>query len=245
MPATEPQPQAPLTAPVTLYNGTGSPNGQGFSYLTSPLVNASATQVGSNLNTMPVKSDSAGFFAVSNVPTLDRQVGYTLRFRVRLNAEDHAGSDKNRDGTEDRAGFSVIILSSDKRGIELGFWPDRVWAQNDGAAQPLPNSNTLFTQGEGAAFTTTADTAYELTIQGSTYTLRSGTTTILSGPLRDYTTFVSPPNTPNVYQIANFLFLGDDTSSARANVDFTGPIVLSPVAPSTAPAAYLPVIAQP
>jgi hypothetical protein len=29
------------------------------------------------------------------------------------------------------------VLSSDKRGIKLGFWKDRIWAQEGGAGSTL------------------------------------------------------------------------------------------------------------
>ena len=35
--------------------------------------------------------------------------------------------------TNDRAGLSLIVLSSDLRGIELGFWTNEIWAQSGAA----------------------------------------------------------------------------------------------------------------
>jgi Domain of unknown function (DUF4347) len=166
-----------------------------------------------------------------NFPVLDRTQGYTFNFKVQLNSETTrtAGANKDGEGLDDRAGFSVILLSSDKKGIELGFWSDRIWAQEDGTTQKDPsleptNSNpfrTFFTQAEGAAFNTTVATDYNLTIVGDTYTLSSvGGSTILSGKLRDYSAFkpqVLPPVTPpNPYNLANFVFLGDNTPQAGA-----------------------------
>jgi hypothetical protein len=166
-----------------------------------------------------------------NFPALDRTQGYTFNFKVQLNSETTrtAGANKDNQGLDDRAGFSVILLSSDKKGIELGFWSDRIWAQEDGTTQKDPSleptsSNpfrTFFTQAEGAAFNTTVATDYNLTIVGDTYTLSSvGGSTILSGRLRDYSAFkpeVLPPVTPpNPYNLANFLFLGDNTPQAGA-----------------------------
>ena len=147
-------------------------------------------------------------------------IGYTVSFTVQVELEDHAGSDKNNDGIEDRAGFSLIVLSSDKRGIELGFWKDRIWAQEGGTG------STLFTQAEGAAFDTqSARIPYALAVQGDTYTLSSNGTPILSGNLRDYTAF---SGFPDPYETPNLIFLGDDTSSASANIQLAyvevGPI---------------------
>ena len=232
---------AAFDAPVTLYNGTGSPNGQGFTYVTLP-PGSQATQVGTNLNTMARNSDYAGFTA-NTMPLLDRQAGFNLRFSLRLNEENHADSDKNGDGIADRAGFSIILLASDKRGIELGFWPDRVWAQNDGVTEQP--TKPQFTQGEGSAWSTTINTDYDLTIEGNSYTLRNGITTILSGPVRDYTSFSG--TFAGVYRTPNLLFLGDDTTSARASTDFVGPIVISPLTASTGskPTLYLPLMLKP
>jgi hypothetical protein len=206
---------------VSLYDGNGSPAQQGFSYLAFP-AGASAVQADATLDTTPATGDLAGFFArPARVPPLDRQAGYTLRFRVQLSSEAHAGSDRNNDGVDDRAGLSVLALSSDARGIELGFWSDRVWAQADGSAEPP--AGALFTHAEEAAWDTTAPTTYELAIAGDTYTLRAGTEEILTGPLRDYQAFAGAINP---YRTPNLLFLGDDTSSAAATMTF-GPISLT------------------
>jgi hypothetical protein len=124
------------------------------------------------------------------VPALDRTAGFTLTLRIQLVAEQHT--------SQDRAGFSVLILGADKRGIELGFWPDRVWAQND---------SPLFTHAEETLVNTTAMTTYELVILGDTYTLRGGGAT-LSGPVRSYQASVF-----TVYRTSNFIFLGDNTTS--------------------------------
>lgn len=207
-----------------LYNGSGSPNEQGFLYLTQPFGSASATQIGTNLDTTPKKSDQAGFFVRSSfMPQLDSQKGYVLHFAVRLNAENHAGSDKNGDNKDDRAGFSLILLDQNTNGIEVGFWADRIWAQEDGTAEPP--AGTLFTHAEEGLWNTTQSTVYDLDIRGETYTLSSGNTTIITGKLRNYSAF---NGTVNPYRTPNFLFFGDDTSSASANVDFTGPITIGP-----------------
>ncbi|BAZ40806.1 putative Ig [Calothrix sp. NIES-4101] len=96
----------------------------------------------------------------NSFPTLDPTTGYIISFTAQLESEtSRIGADKNLDGKDDRAGFSVIVIGNDKKGIELGFWSDQIWAQNDGAAEPDPTksntlSNTLFTQGEKVDFNT-------------------------------------------------------------------------------------------
>ena len=135
-------------------------------------------------------------------PILDRTAGFQVNFAIQLEKESHAN--------HDRAGFSIIILGEDGRGVELAFWQNEVWAQSD------DNTGGLFTHGEGIAFaTTTGLIDYQVTILNDTYTLTANTTPILTGPLRDYSKF---EGFPDPYQTPNFLFLGDDTTSAQARV---------------------------
>jgi hypothetical protein len=212
----------PASAPVVLYDGAlgGTPDTQGMLYQTFPIP-ASATQSFANgmttLDTTPQQSDQAGYFAKANlVPSLDRTIGYVLSFNVQVVSEAHTGSDRNGDGVDDRAGFSVILLSSDKKGIELGFWQNEIWAQADGA---VPPGSTLFTHAEGAAFDTTSRLiAYRLTILGNMYMLSADNAVILSGNVRDYTAFIGPIDP---YETPNLIFLGDDTNSAKARINLS------------------------
>ncbi len=224
---TEPPPMTPTAAPppalVVLYDGargTGLPETQGLLLLSRAAAGTTlaATQAFTDgvttLRTSTQTSDMAGYFPKPGlVGGLDRAAGFTVRFSVHVAEEEHGASDKNGDGVGDRAGFSVIALASDRRGIELGFWRDQVWAQADGPAEPPPNSNTLFTHAEGARFDAGAElVTYDLRIQGDAYTLGHAGGTILSGPLRDYGVFGWPYNVPD------FVFLGDDTSTASATI---------------------------
>ncbi|HWQ12866.1 MAG TPA: hypothetical protein VNL77_08700 [Roseiflexaceae bacterium] len=215
---------SPFPAAVVLYDGRGgtTPDAQGFTFLTIPPLAAAATQSydpiksWTSLDSMPVTGESAGYFArVGAVPELDRTAGYTVSLTLQLVAEQHAGSDRNQDGRDDRAGFSLTVLGSDLRGIELGFWQGRVWAQDDGRDDP----EALFTQAEGAAFDTSAALAtYELRVLGEGYTLLAGGAPLLSGRLRDYTAFEPGPLQPDPYETPNLVFLGDNTSSAAARI---------------------------
>lgn len=132
-------------------------------------------------------------------PDLDPWLGFTLSFELQIHDEDHISGN--------RAGFSVIVLGNDRRGVEMGFWEDRIWTQSD---------DPLFTQAEGVGFNTTAgEILYALTISGLDYLLEADGIPILSGGTRDYTGFsglIDP------YQTPNLVFLGDDTSSAAASV---------------------------
>jgi len=134
-------------------------------------------------------------------PTLDRVAGYTLSFNVAILSETSTSNN--------RAGFSVIVLSNDAQGIEIGFSPsgNAIFAQNFD-----------FTRGEFVSAnlsTLTPATDYELAILGSNYTLSTGGSSILSGNLRSYNAVAIF----NPYQTANFIFLGDDTSQAQANIN--------------------------
>ncbi len=187
------------------------PPAQGLNYLTSPLTppQLKATQTFENgatiLDTTLQQSDKAGytnFFRPTSQPTLDRNLGYRLKFNLQMLAEAHNGTNG-----PNRAGFSVIIISQDLKAIELGFWPDRVWAQEAG-----------FTKAEEVLLDTTAATDYELTVLGDNYRLKAGSK-LLSGSLRQYSL---PQGDPFkfVYETPNLMFLGDDTGSAQAKIAF-------------------------
>ena len=192
-------------AQAVLYDGSAAGQtlgDQGFIYVTLPQPPVAATASyaagGTTLTTTGSQADYAGFSirATSQVP-LARATGFTLRFTLQLLAEAHS--------EEHRAGLSVIMLADDRRGIELGLWDDEIWAQNDGPA--------LFTHGEGATFDTTQQIDYALTIHGERYSLAADGVQILEGPLRDYTASIFP-----TYSVPNYIWLGDNTSAAGAEV---------------------------
>jgi hypothetical protein len=131
-------------------------------------------------------------------PALGRSEGFVVSLTMRLLDEAHANNN--------RSGVSLIALSSDLLGVELAFWRNEIWVQ----------SGSDFVHAEGVAFDTTAAlTNYDLAIHGATYTLRANGNPILSGNLRNYGAFGLPYNLPN------FMFLGDDTSSARGGFEFS------------------------
>lgn len=195
---------AAARADIILYDGSlnTTPTEQGWLYASQPPVGSSASYSASGgfttLDTSTVITDRAGFAtrvpgfgAHPLMPTLDRNTGYTLQFTAAVDAESHV--------SPDRAGFSVIVLSEDQQGIELGFWTDRVFAQS-----------STFQHAEQALVDTTVATQYELKVLGSSYDLSAGGVSILTGSLRDYSAAGAP------YTIGSFVFLGDDTSSAKA-----------------------------
>lgn len=191
-----------------------------FTYITnSPPTSSQTYLAGRGVEMISDQATSAGYFNQNPItgtlvnpafPQLNRATGFQLNWNLQVNSESHANSN--------RAGFSMILLASDHRGLELAFWNNEVWAQTD---------SPLFTHGEGAIFSTTTQTNYQLLIFGNSYDLKADGTSILNGSLRDYSGFGIP------YTHANFLFLGDDTSSAGG--DFTlGRVTLLTAVPEPA-----------
>ena len=188
---------------IVLYDGSDgsgdqTPDGQDWLYLAdgTSAENTAAAGV-TTLNTSLDTGVSAGYFSRfllyshPEMPTLNRLGdGYTIRFNIKIESETH--------NNNDRAGFSVIALSSDLEGLELAFWTDEVWAQ----LQP-------FTHGEGIQFDTARLLQYDLAVQDDSYSLYCQGTQILQGALRNYSWHSNP-----VYKTSDFLFFGDDTSSA-------------------------------
>src|SRR4051794_29513428 len=195
---------APAAGALTLYNGSLNtpPESQGYVLLGPPGASAFETQGSGKvtLNTA-ANSNQAGwannFFPLLNAPVnpnfpvLNSAQGFSLGFDVKVLSEAH---DNNN-----RAGFSVLLLDSNHLGVELGFWTNEVWAQT--------LSGTSFVHGEGAAFTTTNQTNYDLAIQGTTYQLFANGNSILTGNTRDYT---PGDASPDPYGLNNYLFVGDD-----------------------------------
>lgn len=210
-----------------LYNGSlgTPPDSQGWTYVPKNPFRAtlSSTQT----------PDAAGtiFSSISNnniesgygwtATSLNASTGYNLRFNLQLLQEFRNASndptnpaDLNGDGKDDRAGLSILVVSTDTtKAIELGFFVDRVWAQEGGATRP-----PRFTQAEGAAFDTKTNVnQYDLSILGNNYSLYANgnyTTPLLTGLLRNYTAEVVLPVNP--YRTANTIFIGDNTTSASA-----------------------------
>lgn len=134
-------------------------------------------------------------------PSLDRMVGFQVNITLQVENESHLNNH--------RAGFSLIILGSDARGVELAFWQNEIWAQSG------DNTGGLFNHGEGVAFATTNLINYQVTIIGDIYTLTANGQPLFTGPVRDYSAF---DGFPDPYHTPNFIFLGDDTTSAQARV---------------------------
>jgi hypothetical protein len=167
----------------------------------------------------------AGEVTTPGFPVLDRTVGVRVNFTVQVDSEAHTNND--------RAGFSVIILDKAAQGIELSFWENEIWVKSD------DGTGGLFKHGEGIAFATSALTDYQVIFMGDTYTLTANAEPLLTGPLRDYSAFAG---FPDPYETPNFLFLGDNTTSAQARVQlrFVSVTGTEPVVPTSTGATSLP-----
>ncbi|MEM7033240.1 MAG: choice-of-anchor Q domain-containing protein [Chloroflexota bacterium] len=209
--AANPNDEPVIGAPYTLFDATQGtlPLAQG-ELLFATNLGSSTEALGAGFVTLDTTANIVDYAGYSHAPPLhttpilDHNTGYSLRFVAQLITETHISND--------RAGFSVIAISSDGiRGIELGFWTDRIWAQEGGDTEP-----PLFTHAEEALFdTTTGLIQYELVINNYEYSLLAAGNEILRGRLRDYTDFSGPIDP---YETPNFVFLGDDTTSAQAEV---------------------------
>ncbi len=234
---------SPSYGDVTLYDSSVSsqtPDDQNLYYLAlDPLFGTiQATQGwGAGLATLDTNGDvseSAGYYnydtlllQTEKVPvTLDRTGdGYTLRFFAQVVSENHSGS-------SNRAGFSAIALSGDLWGIELGFWDDSIWAQDDEPA--------AFIRDESISFDTASSVVrYDLAIQNTGYTLHADGAPLLSGSLRNYAAYVPNDLAHHVYHQPDFVFLGDNTSSASAELLLGDVAVLDAAIPEPATLSLL------
>ena len=159
-------------------------------------------------------------------PVLDALTGFSVNFQLAVDAEDHSlADDVNADGLTDRAGFTVIVLASDGRGICLNFWKNRIWASGDDA-----QGGILLAQAEGVA-QDGAEMAelrpYRLTMYREAWKLTAGGPVLLHGPRRDYRSHpgirlpsgavLNPFNKPNI------IAPGDGSLEASAAVRI-GPV---------------------
>lgn len=142
-------------------------------------------------------------------PSLNRATGVTLTFTMR-----QADATGTLDPARPRAGFSVILLDNDRRGVEIGFQGDTLFTQAPGFLQPA-----AVTSGANITALTSALTTYTLTFTGDNYALTSGGTTLLNGTVQDYTG--TPGLAGIVYNTPRYLFLGDNTTGAGASTDLS------------------------
>ena len=214
------------TKTLVLYDASSGdiPDKSRMSFTDFPPGAASLTYVDGEtlLDTTPSGNDTlAGWVSsqatTTGFPILDQTTGVQVNFTLQIESEAHANNN--------RAGFSVILLDQAARGIELSFWENEIWAQNDN------NTGGLFTHGEGITFASTNTTDYQLTITGDRYVLTLNSQPLLIGPVRDYSSF---SGFPDPYETSNFLFMGDDTTSSQARIRlrFVSIAGTEPVAPT-------------
>lgn len=184
------------------------PEAQGWSYAAIGSVTRFLTNNSVLFDTTATTGTQGGWSEASGA-ALNRTGGFTLLFNVLINSETHVSTN--------RAGFSIIVLGNDEHGIELGFWTNTIFAQTD---------TPLFTHGEDTSFSTTnAFVNYAMSLFATNYVLTANGTNILSGPVRDYTAF---NGFPNPYRTPNFIFVGDDTTSASASVNLRAVTLILP-----------------
>ncbi len=236
-----------LGEPVVLYDGEqrSLPEKQGWIYhLTPPLRNQARQLVNTadravNLNTSRNIADRAGYFirfpqrdTHPQAPeTFDRQHCYRVGFALKLLSEHHTAAHQ--------AGFSLIALSHDLAGIELGFRTDEIFAQSADLARAEENRELPFR-------INTEYTDFALEIKEDAYTLSANGQEILAGPLRDYSNAGEP------YTIPNLLFIGDNSETAAASANLRSLWIdtkLSdtppPVDPGTPPPVQPPIADKP
>jgi len=147
-------------------------------------------------------------FVNASFPSLDRNPGFSISFNMTLTETTVVDPD--------RATFSVIAISSDGQGIELGFEDNLIFAQTE---------TPLFTRGESVSITPFGNNYdYELRISSNGYALYVDGTLRLSGSLRDYSAFnnltSSPPLPYDPYEQPSFIFFGDNTGQEFGGFEF-------------------------
>ena len=154
-------------------------------------------------------------YALQSPLVLDTQAGFTLQFSLQVLADSSA--------SPNRAGFSLLVVGSDpQQALELGFGSAEVFAQDH-----QPSDPDRFVRGSVAAVAPGQAHQYTLTVAQQQYTLQSGGQPLLAGSLVDYSAEGLPYNLPN------FVFFGDNTSRAAAQV-WVGDISLASPVPEPA-----------
>jgi len=213
-------------AVFTLYNANGTnPSSQGslapgaLQSTGAPTFPSESQVVGGGV-TLNTAANSAEYSGYSNynplsstylnapsfkASTLNQTTGYTITFTVRLDSSTVVDTSTP---TAPRAAFSVIAVSSDTKGIEIGFRPMAIFSQSASFGIEAETSS---------AIDTNIARDYTLTVFNDTYSLSSSGTPIINGALQNYVfnpASSNPPLTFNPYTTSSFLFFGDDTGKS-------------------------------
>jgi hypothetical protein len=162
--------------------------------------------------------------SIFNANTLDQTSGYSITFTVKLDS-----ATNNTSNVNPRAAFSIIAISSDNKGIEIGFRAAQIFAQSSANFTSQDAAQTALTD------TTSFAKTYKLTIFNDTYALTNGGTSIINGALQNYSfnrLTSSPPLPFNPYTTPSFLFFGDNTGQE------SGTFTLGSVALDTTPVPF-------
>ena len=217
---------------ISLYNGSGLPGSQTTLQIgaiksdgtaVSPLTGTGQTIVtgqGVKVDTAANSAEYSGYSnynplsstyfnpAIFQSSTLNQATGYTITFTVSLDPSTLVDTSTT---AAPRAAFSVMAVSSDKKGIEIGFRPTAVFSQS--ASFGIESETSLI------SIDTSISKDYTLTVFNDTYSLSlsSSGTPIINGALKNYVfdpTLSSPRLPFNPYTTSSFLFFGDDTGKA-------------------------------
>lgn len=202
--------------PVVLYDGASGvvPHDALWNWNFQTIGSAS-TGMGSGfvtLDTTPLYVTYSGWGRLAPIP-LNPTTGFQIRFDARVVSENHSApdADKNMDGLADRAGLSLIALGTDLKGVEVAFWENEVWIQQQDPIfihHPTLDRHFMDTTSQINSFVITVDTnGYALAVNG---------TTVLNGLSKDYSAWDGPINP---YSTPNFLFFGDNTTSAMGQFE--------------------------
>lgn len=216
----------PVESTTVLYDGMqgGTPDQQGMAFETIGPVMQSFDGAATTLDSTAIGAIYGGYSVTPTLmPALKRADGFRLSFTVQVMSETHSNVN--------RSGLSVILLAEDLQGIELGFWEDKILAQEGGATQ-------LFTFAESVDYdTTTGLINYDLEIADDSYALSVADTIVLSGTVRDYTAWTPPSGVPNPYQQPNMVYVGDNSSGGMAKVRLAYVAIVTETAVSPTPTA--------
>jgi hypothetical protein len=207
-----------MAATVTLYDAANNttPDNQGWAYIPLPGTTQSIAGGALNFSTAGSSATQAGYARLDQA--LDTVAGFDLSL-IQLTVLSEAHS------TTDRAGFSLIAIGSNPtQSLELAFWANEVWAYGF--------TGSAFVHGTGLTLTTTDPHDYTVRVRNNQWSLLvDGAATALGGPLVDYTPalFLIVP-----YEIPNFLFFGDDTSSAAVSISLKAVTLSAVPLPATA-----------